>query len=244
MQVYYYEPNEIMLTNNSEQLMKSGLRPVPTDASFFDTDLSVLGKDGMTTKGILIADGPSAQQQQETMDFLKSIRSAGCLNPVICIMDMKNSQRAADLINSGADDVVVRPFKGVEIAARINGINRRSYGHVSSSVVIGNITAYFDGRDPDVNGKRLKLSHREHAIFSHLALQHGRVISKENLYEAVYGMLDNQPFDKVIDVYICKLRKKLENATEGQQYIETVYGRGYKLAAPDGEKIVEEAVMV
>jgi len=229
MQLYYYEPNENIRNATSVEMSKVGLKPCSVEEDFFEKDLSVLGKDGMTTKGILISDGP------RTLEFVKEIRAAGCLNPVIVVLDMKNSNRTAELINNGADDTVYRPFKGIEILARVNGINRRSYGHVSSSVTIGDIVAYFDGRDPEVEGRRLKLSHREHAIFSHLALQHGRVISKENLYEAVYGMLDNQPFDKVIDVYICKLRKKIEVATGGKQYIETVYGRGYKLSAPDSE---------
>ena len=230
MQIYYFEPNEVILKSTSAEMSKFGLKPLPVEANFFDQDLSVLGKDGMATKAIVLA------QDENTPAYIKSIRSAGCQNPVIAIIPMKNSQLVADLINSGADDVLVRPFKSIELAARINGINRRSYGHVSSSVTIGDIVAYFDGRDPEVEGRRLKLSHREHAIFSHLALQAGRVISKDHLYSAVYGMLDAQPFDKVIDVYICKLRKKIETATGGKQYIETVYGRGYKLAAPDDEK--------
>jgi two-component system cell cycle response regulator CtrA len=227
MQLYYFEPNENIRQATSNEMSKVGLKPVHVEEDFFEKDLSVLGKDGMTTKGILISETP------RTMEFIKEIRAAGCLNPTLIVLDMKNSAKTADYINNGADDTIYRPFKGIEILARVNGINRRSYGHVASSVTIGDIVAYFDGRDPEIEGRRLKLSHREHAIFSHLALQHGRVISKENLYEAVYGMLDNQPFDKVIDVYICKLRKKIEVATGGKQYIETVYGRGYKLSAPD-----------
>ncbi len=75
---------------------------------------------------------------------------------------------------------------------------------------MGEVTAYFDGRDPEVAGERVKLSRREHAIFQHLALNAHRVISKAAIYDAVYGMADDQPFDKVIDVYICKIRKKID----------------------------------
>lgn len=227
MQLYYYEPKTMILDTVTSKLKEDNVKVIPVAFDFFEKDLSALGKDGMATKAILISDNDAALEQ------IKSVRSSGCLNPLILIVDMRNSQRIADLINAGADDVIVRPWKNVELVARINAITRRSHGHVSSSVSIGDIVAYFDGRDPEVFGQRLKLSHREHAIFSHLALQHGRVISKESLYEAVYGMLDNQPFDKVIDVYICKLRKKIEIATGGKQYIETVYGRGYKLSAPE-----------
>ena len=66
-------------------------------------------------------------------------------------------------------------------------------------------------------------------------LNAGRVVSKGAIYDAVYGMSEEQPFDKVIDVYICKIRKKIDQSAEsGHNYIETVHGRGYKFApAPE-----------
>jgi two-component system cell cycle response regulator CtrA len=100
------------------------------------------------------------------------------------------------------------------------------------------LTAYFDGRDPVISGNRIKLSKREHSVFQHLALNSNKVISKDAIYDAVYGSAIEQPFDKVIDVYICKLRKKISAASSsGWQYIETVQGRGYKLTQP--EKVSE-----
>jgi two-component system cell cycle response regulator CtrA len=78
------------------------------------------------------------------------------------------------------------------------------------------------------------LSGREHAVFRQLALNASRVVSKAAIYDAVYGMAEDQPFDKVIDVYICKIRKKIASvAGGGHSYIETVHGRGYKLSSPD-----------
>jgi two-component system cell cycle response regulator CtrA len=226
MQIFLFEPNATIATSVTRDFEKNDVRCVPVGPEFFESEHRQASKGNMAAKPILMTD------TENSLEYLRQLRDAACLSPVIVVMEMKNSQRSADLLNAGADDVIIRPYKGFEVAARFNAIIRRNYGHVAPSVTIGDITAYFDGRDPVVNGERLRLSHREHAIFTHLALQHGRVITKESIYEAVYGMLDNQPYDKVIDVYICKLRKKIEQAT-GKQYIETVYGRGYKLSDPE-----------
>jgi two-component system, cell cycle response regulator CtrA len=239
MQVYYFEPNDGIYETTARDMASHGLQPKRIGAEFFELDLTVMTQDGDTTKGIIIS------HDEKTIEYIKLIRNAGLTNPLMVMIDLKNSATAAQLINEGADDVMTRPFKGIEIHARLNGINRRSHGIASPSVRIGEIVAYFDGRDPEVNGQRMRLSKREHSIFEHLALHHGKVISKENIYSAVYGMSDNPPWDKVIDVYICKLRAKIRSlVSPGDIYIETVYGRGYKLDAPDasktGPKLIEK----
>ena len=167
-------------------------------------------------------------------DHIRAIRNAGCANPVIVLRDFRNARETSELLNLGADDVIVSPIRGTEVLSRTNSIIRRLCGHAADSVVLGELTAYFDGRDPEVSGNRIKLSKREHSVFQHLALNSNKVISKDAIYDAVYGASIDQPFDKVIDVYICKLRKKFASASEsGWQYIETVHGRGYKLSLPE-----------
>lgn len=228
MQIYYFEPDAMIREATCREMENNDLKPNLIDEEFFARDLSALTREGNSTSGVVLSETP------ETMEYIKALRAAGCNNPILIITNHRNSVSAAELINEGADDVLVRPFKSVQIIACINRTNRRSHGHNDASTKFGDIVAYFDGRDPEVAGHRLKLSQREHAIFSHLALNINRVISKDNLFDAVYGMDDNQPYDKVIDVYICKIRKKIEART-GKKYIETVYGRGYKLSAPEEE---------
>lgn len=181
-------------------------------------------------------------------ELVRRLRAGGCTVPIIVLIDHRCSQSTIQLLNAGADDVMVKPVNATEVLERMAVITRRTFGHQTTGIQIGEITAYFDGHDPEVDGKRIKLSHREHTIFTQLALRVGRVVSKETIYDAVYGMRDTQPFDKVVDVYICKLRKKLAAHTSGGCYIETVYGRGYKLDAPSAaslpdmaEDIIEEA---
>lgn len=159
---------------------------------------------------------------------------------LICLLDYRCTTSTIDLLRSGADDVLVKPINGAEMRARIEAARRRAHGHNTNAVEVGRLTVYLDGRDPEVDGMRLRLSHREHAIFTVLALNHRRVVSKERIYEAVYGLSGSDPLDKVIDVYICKLRKKITQATGGK-YIETVYGRGYKLEAPTEHDEAEAA---
>ena len=128
---------------------------------------------------------------------------------------------------------MVSPIRGAEVLSRMNSVIRRLYGHAAESIVMGELTVFFDGRDPIISGCRIKLSKREHSVFQHLALNSNKVISKDAIYDAIYGSSIDQPFDKIIDVYICKLRKKITAASKNRwQYIETVQGRGYRLMVP------------
>lgn len=152
--------------------------------------------------------------------------------PVLNLLSRKDPDFAAALLDAGADDVMVKPITASEASARIRARARKAAGRTQVTEEIGDVTVYFDGSDPEINGARLPLSGREHAVFMHLAMNRGRIIGKESLYEAVYGLDGERPLGKVIDVYICKLRKKLAQATGGQNYIETVFNRGYKFDDP------------
>lgn len=159
---------------------------------------------------------------------------------ILCLLDRRCATTTVNILRAGADDVLVKPVVSAEIRARIEATRRRSHGLTTNAVHVGRLTVFLDGRDPEVDGNRLHLSQREHAILSVLALNHRRVVSKERIYEAVYGLSGSDPLDKVIDVYICKLRKKIAGVTDGGKYIETVYGRGYKFEAP-ADDVAEEA---
>lgn len=228
MHVYLYEQREDRAQGLSGELRAARIIPVRITDAFFDGDLGLLNREGHALRPVLLSDGA------RVLDQIGNLRGAGCRNPVVVIRDFRNARAAARTLDHGADDDIVIPVKGFELRARINSITRRVHGHAAQSVSIGEVTAYFDGRDPEVSGQRVFLSGREHAIFQHLALNARKVMSKAAIYDAVYGMAEDQPFDKVIDVYICKIRKKIDAATRsGHRYIETVHGRGYKMAPPE-----------
>lgn len=170
---------------------------------------------------------------EDPVELIETLRQRGLDAPIIILSDRKNAELAISAFSAGADDFVVKPFNPSELKARIFAVTRRMNGQVDTSFALGRLTVHMDGRDPEVEGSRIKLSHREHAIFHYLVRNLGRVVSKEAVYEAVYGSIDSEPFEKVIDVYICKLRKKLADATDGEQFIETVYCRGYKMDGPE-----------
>lgn len=194
--------------------------------------LASLGDDGFHYWALLIA------ADEEAPELIKAVRDYDKSVPIISLLNCRQADTIISLLNAGADDVLTKPVNGREVAARIRAVMRRGVARPDDSLTIGPLTVYLDGRDPEVHGKRIRLSAREHAIFSRLALHFGRVVPKETVYESVYGMLEAQPFEKVIDVYICKLRRKLSDATGGKQFIETVAGRGYKLDLPEKTKTI------
>lgn len=223
--VFLYELRDERRSSIIAELLSVQMVPVEINDSFFQKDLCLLNQANPTPQPFLMANAP------RTLEHIRSLRAAGCRNPVLVLRAARNSQETAVALDIGADDDIVTPVNGLELKSRISSITRRSYGHAAGSVVFGEITAYFDGRDPEISGKRVKLSPREHTIFQYLIINAPKVVSRAAVYDAVYGLADSQPFDKVIDVYICKIRKKISNAAESDyHYIETVFGRGYKFS--------------
>ncbi|WP_439561819.1 response regulator transcription factor [Roseinatronobacter sp.] len=228
MHIYVYEPRDERIGGLMAELGAAQIVPVRISDAFFEGDLGMLTLEGHSSRPFLLADSALVIGQ------ITRLRGAGCRNPIIILRDFRNTRAAAGTLDCGADDDLVIPLRAIELRARINSITRRAHGHAAPSLNIGEVTAYFDGRDPEVAGQRVFLSGREHAIFQYLALSASKVISKAAIYEAVYGLSEDQPFDKVIDVYICRIRKKIAAAAvSGHGYIETVHGRGYKISAPE-----------
>lgn len=223
--VYLYEPRANRVSRLSRDLRANSVNPIEVTLAYIRGNLEQLGKSGKETRALLLAaDG-------ETPAVIRKLRHEGFDNVIVVMRDGPDSQMATDCLNAGADDDIVVPDQLAELQARINCVLRRRFGHSAESVTVGQVKAYFDGRDPEVAGQRVRLSRREYAIFRYLALNANKVISKSAIYDAIYGMEEDQPFDKVIDVYICKIRKKIDAvAPDGDSHIETVHGRGYKFS--------------
>ena len=223
MHVYLGQADSVRRTLLDE-LHAARMTPVDIGPRFFDGDLRQLTREGHENHAFLLSDGPGLIRQ------IRKLRRAGCAHPIMVLRSAPDAENSAEALDAGADGDLVMPVRGLELKARINAILRRAHGHSADSITVGEVRAFFDGRDPEVCGQRVKLSKREHTIFQQLVLNARKVISKAAIYDAVYGMSEEQPFDKVIDVYICKIRKKIAQAApSGHPYIETVHGRGYKL---------------
>ena len=143
----------------------------------------------------------------------------------------------------GADDYVTKPFHRDELVARIHAIVRRSKGHSQSVIRTGKLAVNLDAKTVEVDGARVHLTGKEYAMLELLSLRKGTTLTKEMFLNHLYGGMD-EPELKIIDVFICKLRKKLQLACGGANYIETVWGRGYVLRDPDEATESEPAAAV
>jgi two-component system cell cycle response regulator CtrA len=138
---------------------------------------------------------------------------------------------------------MTKPFHREELVARIHAIIRRSKGHSQSIIDTGKVSVNLDAKTVEVNGKSVHLTGKEYQMLELLSLRKGTTLTKEMFLNHLYGGMD-EPELKIIDVFICKLRKKLSTATGGDNYIETVWGRGYVLRDPQPEEMDDQRLAV
>ncbi len=165
---------------------------------------------------------------------LRRLRAARVKTPVLILSGLNGSDDKIKGLDVGADDYLTKPFDRRELIARIQTIVRRSRGHSESTVKTGKLTVNLDTRTVEVDGQPLHLTGKEYGILGLLSLRKGTTLTKEMFLNDLYGGMD-EPELKIIDVFICKLRKKLNAATGGEDYIKTVWGRGYSLRDPSDE---------
>jgi two-component system cell cycle response regulator CtrA len=161
-------------------------------------------------------------------DVLKKLRVAQVQTPVMILSGIGGMESKVRALGFGADDYVSKPFHREELVARIHAIVRRSKGHSQSVIRTGKLLVNLDAKTVEVDGSRVHLTPKEYGTLELLSLRKGMTITKEMFLNHLYGGLD-EPELKIIDVFICKLRKKLTLACSGENYIGTVWGRGYVL---------------
>lgn len=173
-------------------------------------------------------------------EVLRRLRSARVNTPILILSGLNELDSKIKGLGFGADDYLTKPFDRRELLARIQAIVRRSKGHSDSLIQTGKLLVNLDTRTVEVEGQPLHLTGKEYGILELLSLRKGTTLTKEMFLNHLYGGMD-EPELKIIDVFICKLRKKLAAAIDGDNYIETVWGRGYVLRDPhdtSGEQAV------
>ncbi len=165
-------------------------------------------------------------------DVLRQLRLARIETPILILSGADDTESKIKGFGFGADDYLTKPFHREELVARIHAIIRRSKGHSQSVIRTGKINVNLDAKTVDVDNKTVHLTGKEYQMLELLSLRKGTTLTKEMFLNHLYGGMD-EPELKIIDVFICKLRKKLSEATDGDNYIETVWGRGYVLRDPE-----------
>ncbi|HSD34903.1 MAG TPA: response regulator transcription factor [Alphaproteobacteria bacterium] len=208
----------------------------------FICDTTDLGEDGLEIGKLYDYDIILLDLMLPDIDgyeVLRRLRAARVNTPILILSGLNEMDSKLKGLGFGADDYLTKPFDRRELIARIQAIVRRSKGHSESVIKTGRLAVNLDTRTVEIAGQPLHLTGKEYAILELLALRKGTTLTKEMFLNHLYGGMD-EPELKIIDVFICKLRKKLAAATDGENYIETVWGRGYVLRDLPGSQQPEE----
>jgi two-component system cell cycle response regulator CtrA len=166
----------------------------------------------------------------EGYEVIRRMRAARIDTPIIVVSGLSRPQAKVKALGIGADDFLTKPFDREELMARLQAVVRRSKGFAQPSLRIGRLQMNLQSREVSVDGTDVPLTGKEYAILELMVLRKGMVITKEAFLNHLYGGMD-EPEIKIIDVFICKLRKKLAQAGV-HDLIATVWGRGYMVKEP------------
>ncbi|MEM7719006.1 MAG: response regulator transcription factor [Pseudomonadota bacterium] len=218
---------ELMLTHANLNVYATDLGEEGIDlAKLYDYDLILLDLDLPDMDG---------------HEVLRQLRLARVETPILILTGSDDTESKIKGFGFGADDYLTKPFHREELVARIHAIIRRSKGHAQSVINTGKVSVNLDAKTVDVDGKTVHLTGKEYQMLELLSLRKGTTLTKEMFLNHLYGGMD-EPELKIIDVFICKLRKKLSVATDGDNYIETVWGRGYVLRDPEPLSLADSPV--
>lgn len=219
---------ELMLTHASFNVYRTDLGEECVDlAKLYDYDLILLDLDLPDMNG---------------MEVLRLIRLSRIDTPVLILTGSDDTESKLKGFGFGADDYMTKPFHRDELIARIQAIIRRSKGHSQAVIQTGRMIVNLDSRSVEVEGRSVNLTGKEYQILELLSLRKGTTLTKEMFLNHLYGGMD-EPELKIIDVFICKLRKKLSEALGGDNHIETVWGRGYVLRDPHEASASEQIAL-
>jgi len=167
-------------------------------------------------------------------EVLRTLRLSKVTTPILILSGLASIENKVRALGFGADDFMPKPFHKAELVARIRAIVRRFNGHAQSVVNVGDLCVNLDAKTVRISGVHVHLTGKEYQVLELLTLRKGSTVTKPMFLNNLYGGID-EPVMKIIDVFICKLRKKLINGSNGKDYIETVWGRGWMLHEPREE---------
>lgn len=170
-------------------------------------------------------------------EILKRFRMNNMNTPVLILTDRDGLQEKLHGFDCGADDYLPKPFNKEELFARMHALIRRSKGYSGSVINIGMLAVHLKEKYVKVNDKMLDLTNTEYKIVELLALHKGSTMHKEIFFEHIYSGDIEMPEMKIIDVFVCKIRKKIADVCGYDPgYIQTMWGRGYVMNEPQEDQ--------
>jgi two-component system cell cycle response regulator CtrA len=197
------------------------------------TDTATTGEEALEMAGLYDYDIVVLDimlPDMEGYEVVRRLRGNRVETPVLVLSGLSRPQAKVRALGMGADDFITKPFDQQELVARVQAIIRRAKGFSQPTLAVGTLSLNLGSREVRVNEREIHLTGKEYAILELLTLRKGLVLTKEVFLNHLYGGID-EPEAKIIDVFICKLRKKLAQAGAGE-LIGTVWGRGYVLREP------------
>jgi two-component system cell cycle response regulator CtrA len=228
MRILLIEDDLSTAESNERILKKADLNTYVTDSGEEGIDLAKLYDYDLILLDLSLPD-------INGYDVLRKLRMSRIETPILILTGLDGAESKVRGFGAGADDYLTKPFNRDELIARIHAIVRRSKGHAQSVIKTGKVAVNLDAKTVEVDGHPVHLTGKEYQMLELLSLRKGSTLTKEMFLNHLYGGMD-EPEVKIIDVFICKLRKKLASATEGANYIETVWGRGYVLRDPPAQQ--------
>ncbi|KPF88076.1 chemotaxis protein CheY [alpha proteobacterium AAP38] len=232
----------VLLVEDDAAMQKSIQLMLSAEGGYI-VDATSLGEDGLEIGKLYDYDIIILDLMLPDMDgyeVLRRLRASRVNTPILILSGLSDLDNKIKGLGFGADDYLTKPFDKRELIARVQAIIRRSKGHSESIIRTGKLTVNLDAKTATVEGAPLHLTGKEYGILELLSLRKGTTLTKEMFLNHLYGGMD-EPELKIIDVFVCKLRKKLTTATEGDNYIETVWGRGYVLRDPTEGAVATKA---
>jgi two-component system cell cycle response regulator CtrA len=201
------------------------------EAEGFQVDEADCGEDGLELAKlyeyqVMILDLGLPDMRGD--EVLQNLRQQNTDMPVLILSGDTQVESRLSCLHKGADDYLIKPFNMEELVARLQALVRGANGHAQNVLQFGDLTLNLTARDVSVGDTRVELTSKEYQMFELLCLRKGNVVSKESFLDHLYGGMD-EPEMKIIDVFICKLRKKIEKSGASTPLIQTVWGRGYRV---------------
>lgn len=167
-------------------------------------------------------------------DVIRELRTAKVKSSIIVVSGLVGTVDIVKGLGVGADDYMTKPIHKDELVARVRAVVRRRKGHTTNVITTGDLVVNLDNRTVSVAGQPIHLTGKEYQMLELLSLRKGQTLSKDAFLNHIYGGRD-EPEAKIVDVFICKLRKKLRAV--GSEAVETVWGHGFTLRDPDLPKV-------